>query len=137
MAQAIAKFVRLSPKKSRLVIDAVRGKYVEEALQFLKFSPQRSAAVIYKVVHSAAANTMDQAVTKGEAIDESALMITRCTVDEGPRLKRIHPRSMGRAYPIIKPMVHITVEVSEVPRAKRVNRKTRTAQAAQPAETTE
>ena len=137
MAKAVAKFVRLSPKKSRLVIDAVRGKYVEEALQFLKFSPQRSAAVIYKVVHSAAANAIDLAATRNEAIDESALKITSCVVDEGPRLKRIHPRSMGRAYPIIKPMVHITVEVNEVPRPTRVNRKTRTAKAAQPAETTE
>lgn len=124
MAHAIARYVRVSPRKARLLIEAIRGQYVPEAIAFLRFSPQRAARPILKVVQSAAANAVFLAERDGEAIDEDALQIVRAVVDEGPRLKRYRPRAMGRAYPIIRPTCHITVEVQEVPRPQPAGRRT-------------
>ncbi|MER3473579.1 MAG: 50S ribosomal protein L22 [Armatimonadota bacterium] len=125
MARAIARYVRLSPRKARLLIEAIRGQYVPEAIAFLRFSPQRAARAILKVVQSAAANAVFLAERDGGSIDESALKIVHAVVDEGPRLRRVRPRAMGRAYPIIKPTCHITVEVEEVPRPRPVGRRAR------------
>ncbi|MCS6950380.1 MAG: 50S ribosomal protein L22 [bacterium] len=125
MAHAIARYVRLSPRKARLLIEAIRGQYVPEAVAFLRFSPQRAARPILKVVQSAAANAVFLAERDGETVDENALKIVRAVVDEGPRLKRYRPRAMGRAYPIIRPTCHITVEVQEVPRPQPAGRRAR------------
>lgn len=125
MAHAIARYVRVSPRKARLLIEAIRGQYVPEAVAFLRFSPQRAARPILKVVQSAAANAVFLAERDGETIDEEALKIVRAVVDEGPRLKRYRPRAMGRAYPIIRPTCHITVEVEEVPRPQPAGRRAR------------
>jgi len=125
MAHAIARYVRVSPRKARLLIEAIRGQYVPEAVAFLRFSPQRAARPILKVVQSAAANAVFLAERDGETIDEDALKIVRAVVDEGPRLKRYRPRAMGRAYPIIRPTCHITVEVEEVPRPQPAGRRAR------------
>ncbi|GBC96810.1 50S ribosomal protein L22 [bacterium HR16] len=125
MAHAIAKYVRVSPRKARLLIEAIRGQYVPEAVAFLRFSPQRAARPILKVVQSAAANAAFLAERDGETIDENALKIVHAVVDEGPRLKRYRPRAMGRAYPIIKPTCHIRVEVEEVPRPQPAGRRAR------------
>ncbi len=125
MAHAIAKFVRVSPRKARLLIEAIRGQYVPEAVALLRFSSQRAARPILKVVQSAAANAVFLAERDGEAVDENALKIVGAVVNEGPRLKRVRPRAMGRAYPIIKPTCHITVEVQEVPRPQTTTRRTR------------
>lgn len=127
MAHAIARYVRVSPRKARLLIDAIRGQYVQEAVAFLRFSPQRAARPILKVVQSAAANAIFLAERDGQTIDENALKITNAYVDEGPRLKRYRPRAMGRAYPIIKPTCHITVVVNEVPRSQPGTRRGRQA----------
>jgi large subunit ribosomal protein L22 len=127
MARAIARYVRVSPRKARLLIEAIRGQYVPEALAFLRFSPQRAARPILKVVQSAAANAAFLAERDGATIDEEALKIVHAVVDEGPRLKRVRPRAMGRAYPIIKPTCHITVEVEEVPRPQPAGRRPRQA----------
>lgn len=125
MAHAIARYVRVSPRKARLLIEAIRGQYVPEAVAFLRFSPQRAARPILKVVQSAAANAVFLAERDGETIDEDVLKIVRAVVDEGPRLKRYRPRAMGRAYPIIRPTCHITVEVEEVPRPQPAGRRAR------------
>lgn len=125
MAHAIARYVRVSPRKARLLIEAIRGQYVPEAVAFLRFSPQRAARPILKVVQSAAANAAFLAERDGETIDEDALRIVHAVVDEGPRLKRYRPRAMGRAYPIIKPTCHIRVEVEEVPRPQPEGRRAR------------
>lgn len=125
MAHAIARYVRVSPRKARLLIEAIRGQYVPEAVAFLRFSPQRAARPILKVVQSAAANAVFLAERDGETIDEDALKIVRAVVDEGPRLKRYRPRAMGRAYPIIRPTCHITVEVEQVPRPQPAGRRAR------------
>ena len=108
-AQAIAKFIRVPPRKARLVIDAVRGRYAQDALAFLRFIPNRAAGYISKVVASAVANAANN-----HELDPNRLKLIECRVDEGPRMKRVQPRAQGRAYRILKRMSHITVIVQEV-----------------------
>ena len=107
-ASAKLKSVRLSPQKTRLVVDMVRGKAVQEALNILKFSPQRPADVVAKLVQSAVAN----AEQKGIA-DVDRLFVKAVFVDQGPVLKRFMPRAQGRATKIRKPTSHITVVLDE------------------------
>ena len=107
-ASAKLKFARLSPQKTRLVVDMVRGKAVQEALNILKFSPQRPADVVAKLVRSAVAN----AEQKGVA-DVDRLFVKAVYVDQGPALKRFMPRAQGRATRIRKPTSHITVVLDE------------------------
>lgn len=102
------KSVRLSPQKTRLVVDMVRGKAVQEALNILKFSPQRPADVVAKLVRSAVANAEQKGV---EDIDR--LFVKAVFVDQGPVLKRFMPRAQGRATKIRKPTSHITVVLDE------------------------
>ncbi|EKP94853.1 MULTISPECIES: 50S ribosomal protein L22 [Thermaerobacter] len=107
-ARAVARFVRLSPRKARQVVDLVRGKPVGEALTLLRFTPKRAARIVEKVVRSAVANA-----TNNHDLDEDRLYIVKAYVDEGPRLKRWRPRARGRAFPILKPTSHVTVIVAE------------------------
>ncbi len=106
--QAVLKFVRLSPKKARFVADLVRGKKVDEAVNILKFSPQRAARIMKKVLDSAIANAENN---QGADVDE--LKVQKITVDEGPRMKRISPRAKGRADRIVKRTSHITISVGD------------------------
>ena len=106
--QAVLKFVRLSPRKARFVADLVRGKKVDEAVNILKFSTNRSARIIKKVLDSAIANAENN---QGADVDE--LKVTKITVDEGPRMKRIRPRAKGRADRIVKRTAHIIVSVGD------------------------
>ncbi|HZR07934.1 MAG TPA: 50S ribosomal protein L22 [Myxococcales bacterium] len=108
---AIARGVRISPQKVRLVLDTVRGKPVDEALAILRFLPQRAARPIAKVVQSATANAENNF-----NLDPRDLVLSRATADEAPRLKRYRPRARGRINKIIKRSSHITVAVSERPR---------------------
>ena len=107
-ASAKLKYARLSPQKTRLVVDMVRGKDVQDALNVLKFSPQRPADVVAKLVRSAIAN----AEQKGVA-DIDRLFVKAVYVDQGPALKRFMPRAQGRATRIRKPTSHITVVLDE------------------------
>ncbi|OEU48562.1 MAG: 50S ribosomal protein L22 [Desulfuromonadales bacterium C00003096] len=107
-ARAKLRYVRLSPQKTRLVIDMVRGKGVQEALNILKFSPQKAAGIVATVVNSAVAN----AEQKGVA-DVDRLLVKTIFVDQGPVLKRFMPRAQGRATKIRKPTSHITVVLDE------------------------
>jgi large subunit ribosomal protein L22 len=107
-ASAKLKFIRLSPQKTRLVADMVRGKAVQEALNILKFSPQRPADVVAKLVRSAVANAEQMGVS-----DVDRLFVKALFVDQGPVLKRFMPRAQGRATKIRKPTSHITVIVDE------------------------
>lgn len=102
------RFARISPQKTRLVADQVRGMPVEAALQQLTFSPKKAATVVRKVIESAVANAEHN---DGADIDE--LRVQRITVDEGPALKRIQARAKGRANRILKRTSHITVVVAE------------------------
>lgn len=107
-AKAIAKYIRIAPRKIRVVMDLIRGKDVSEAFAILKFTPKVGADVIEKVLKSAVANAehnLDLNVDK--------LYISSCCVDQGPTLKRIHPRSRGQAFKILKRSSHVTVAVKE------------------------
>ncbi len=106
--QAVLKFVRLSPLKARLLADMVRGQKVDIAINTLKFSQQRAAGIIRKVLESAVANAENN---NGADIDE--LKVAEIFVDEGPTMKRIRPRAKGRADRILKRTSHITVRVSD------------------------
>jgi large subunit ribosomal protein L22 len=116
-ARAIARYVRIAPRKVRRVVDLVRGKYVDEALALLKFLPQRAAKQVGKVVASATANAENNL-----GADRDLLRISLALVDQGPSMKRIRPRAMGRAYRIVKRTSHITVVVSEAEEPRRTRR---------------
>lgn len=105
-ARAVARFVRLSPQKARLVTDMIRGKDVGEALAVLRFAPQRASRVVEKVLRSAVANA-----THNLELDEDSLYVARAYVDQGPVLKRWKPRARGRADMRRRPLAHVTVVV--------------------------
>ncbi|NLW97112.1 MAG: 50S ribosomal protein L22 [Xanthomonadaceae bacterium] len=105
---AVLRMARISPQKARLVADQVRGLPAERAVNLLKFSDKKAAALIKKLVESAIANAENNA---GADIDE--LRIAKITVDEGPLLKRFMARAKGRGTRILKRTSHITVVVGE------------------------
>ncbi len=109
-AQAVARYVRVSPTKARRVIDLVRGKSVEQALDILRWAPQSASEPVAKVIASAAANAQNNA-----GLDPSTLVVATVYADEGPTAKRIRPRAQGRAYRIRKRTSHITVIVESRP----------------------
>jgi large subunit ribosomal protein L22 len=105
--KAAHRFARISPTKVRQIADLVRGRTVMEATEVLKFMPNRGARFLEKVLKSATANAEDQAVR-----DVERLTVVEARVDEGPRMKRFQPRARGSAFPIIKRMSHIRVELA-------------------------
>lgn len=107
-ARAILKYIRVSPRRVRLVIDQIRGKKVEEALDILKFTPKRAAAIVAKVLRSAIANAEST-----QSVDVDRLYIKRVAVDEGGMWKRFMPRAQGRATRIRKRLSHVTVVIDE------------------------
>lgn len=108
-ARAIAKYMRISPRKVRLVAENIKGKPVEEALNILKFTPKKGAEMLSKVLYSAVANA-----EQIPGVDVDTLRVDTVKVDEGPTWKRIQPRAMGRAYRIRKRTSHITIVVKEM-----------------------
>ena len=106
--RAVAKFVRISPRKIRLVMDQVRGKQVGDALNMLSFAPQRGARILKKLVNSAIANA-----EQNTSVDVDSLYIMRVYADEGPTLKRWRPRAQGRATSLRKRTSHLTVVLNE------------------------
>ena len=107
-ARATARYVRVSPRKARIVIDLVRGKSVTDAEAIIKFTDRAAAEIVGKVVHSAAANA-----EKNLRVKPETLFVSQAFVDEGPTLKRIRPRAMGRAFRINKRTSHITIVVKQ------------------------
>lgn len=107
-AKAIAKFIRISPRKARLVAENIKGLPVEDAINVLRFTPKKAARILNKVLHSAVANAEQL-----PGVDIDSLRVKNVVVNEGPTLKRIMPRAMGRAYRILKRTSHITVVVEE------------------------
>jgi large subunit ribosomal protein L22 len=106
--RARAKYIRIAPRKVRLVVDLIRGKRVNEALAILKFTPKAASPVVEKVLKSAIANAENN-----HNMDVNRLFVKEIFVDPGPTLKRFHPRAQGRAYSIMKRTSHITVVVAE------------------------
>ncbi|MEJ7840972.1 MAG: 50S ribosomal protein L22 [Rubrobacter sp.] len=102
--KAVAKFVRIAPRKARLVADEVRGKSVPEAVTILQFTNKRAAGIVGDVIKSAAANA-----EHNDDADIEALFVRDVRVDEGPTIKRYRPRAMGRATMIRKRTSHISV----------------------------
>ena len=107
-ARAVAKYIRISPQKARLVADVVRGKDVETAVTTLRFMPKKAARIVRKVLQSAIANA-----EQTETIDVDTLYVKEIQINGGPMLKRFRPRAMGRAGRILKRTSHITVVVDE------------------------
>ncbi|OBJ55260.1 50S ribosomal protein L22 [Mycobacterium sp. 1423905.2] len=109
-ATAKARFVRVSPRKARRVIDLVRGKSVTDALDILRWAPQAASEPVAKVIASAAANAQNN-----NGLDPATLVVATVYADEGPTAKRIRPRAQGRAFRIRKRTSHITVVVESRP----------------------
>lgn len=106
--KAVAKYIRISPQKARLVADVVRGMDADTAITTLKFMPKKGARILRKVIESAVANAIQT-----EKVDTDTLYIKNILIDGGPMLKRFRPRAMGRATRILKRTSHITVVVDE------------------------
>jgi large subunit ribosomal protein L22 len=106
--KAITRYVRISPRKARLVTELIKGKPVEEALTILRFVPKKAARLVDKTLRSALANA-----EQNPNIDVDTLYIKRIFVDGGPTMKRWRARAMGRATKIIKRTSHITVILDE------------------------
>jgi large subunit ribosomal protein L22 len=109
LVQATSKYIRISPQKARLVVDLIRGKSAGEALSILKFTKKRVTRELEKVLLSAIAN----AEQKAESVDVDRLTVAKAYVNEGPRMKRIRPAPLGRAFHYQRRMSHITVAVEE------------------------
>src|ERR1700733_8674815 len=109
VVRASAKYVRVAPRKARLIADQVRGMHIEKARALLAFSPRGAAEDIHKLIDSAAANAENNHDLIGDE-----MKITSITVDEGPTLRRFRPRAMGRATPINKRTSHIAVTLTPV-----------------------
>src|ERR1700716_3613220 len=112
-AHALARHVRMSPQKARLVMDLIRGQKAQAALQTLHFTPKRAAKHIEKVLRSAIANAERKAEDAGAPLDVDELFVANCFVNEGPRWKRLRPAPMGRAFRYQKRTAHLWVGVAE------------------------
>ena len=110
-ARAIAKYVRMSPRKVRLVVDQIRGKGVNDAYAILQYSKKGAAEPVGKTLRSAVANAQNRAQDEGDSLDVDDLVIHEIFVDEGPTLRRYRAAAQGRAAPIRKRTSHITVVV--------------------------
>ena len=106
--RAVAKYIRITPRKVRIVLDLIRGKNVAEAFAILKFTPKAGADVVEKVLRSAVANAENNF-----DMDADKLIVKTAFADQGPTLKRIHPRSRGQAFKILKRTSHVTIVVGD------------------------
>jgi ribosomal protein L22 len=109
VVKASARYVRIAPRKARLIADQVRGMHIEKARALLQFSPRGAAQPIHKLIDSAAANAENNHDLVGDE-----MRVASITVDEGPTLRRFRPRAMGRATPINKRTSHIRVALTPV-----------------------
>ena len=106
-ANAKVTFVRIAPRKVKIVLDLIRNKPCEEAMAILKYTPKAACEPLYKLLKSAMANA------EMKNMDVSRLYVAACSVDQGPTLKRIRARGKGRAYRINKKTSHINITVKE------------------------
>lgn len=107
-ARAVARYVRIAPRKARQVLDEIRGRRVDEAAAILRHTPRAAAAVLLKVLNSAVANAENN-----HEMNRNALIVSKAFVDQGATMKRIRPRAQGRAALIRKKTSHITIIVGE------------------------
>jgi large subunit ribosomal protein L22 len=111
--RAEARFMRVSPQKARLVLDLIKGRRVEDALNTLAFTKKRVAPTIEKLVRSALDNANFLSTEKGLDVDVDNLYVKRAVANDGPRLKRIRPAPMGRAFRYVRRISHIEVALAE------------------------
>ncbi len=107
-AKAIAKYIRIAPRKVRIVADLIRGKSIAEAFAILQHTPKVASEVVEKTLKSAVANA-----EHNYDMNVDTLYVSTVYVDQGPTMKRIHPRSRGQAFKILKRSSHVTVMVKE------------------------
>jgi large subunit ribosomal protein L22 len=112
-AVAMARHVRMSPQKVRLVVDLIRGRRAEDALQILRYTMKRASRDVEKVLRSAIANAERKAEDAGASLDVDHLYVSNCYVNEGSRWKRLRPAPMGRAFRYQRRTAHIVVGVAE------------------------
>ncbi|MBS2001298.1 MAG: 50S ribosomal protein L22 [Candidatus Obscuribacterales bacterium] len=113
-SKAQAKWIRMSPRKVRRVVNEIRGKSCSEAVTILRFMPFSAAREVEKVLRSAMFNLINAEKAPITEAEANELKVVEAYADQGPTLKRIQPRARGRAYPILKKSSHITVVVSDV-----------------------
>ena len=146
--RAEAKFQRTSPQKAKLVLDLIKGLRVEQALNTVHFSTKRMAPVVEKILRSAIQNATYVSQEQGLDVDVDNLYVRTAVANEGPRMKRIRPAPMGRAFRYQRRLAHIIVTVAEkksatavsaaadptpAPAAKKTTKKAATKTAAKPA----
>ena len=112
VGRATARYVRMSPMKTRRVVDLIRGLPALEAQAVVKFDPHAASEPVGKVLDSAIANAEHLAHVRSQRLDTDELFVSEAFVDEGPTLKRFRPRAQGRAYRIRKRTSHITIVVA-------------------------
>lgn len=105
--------MRVSPQKARLVLDLIKGRRVEDALNTLMFTKKRVAPTIEKLLRSALENANYFSTEKGEDVDVDNLYVKRAVANDGPRMKRIRPAPMGRAYRYVRRISHIEIALAE------------------------
>ena len=111
--RAQAKYMRVSPQKARLVLDMIKGRRVEEALNFLEFTNKRVAPAVHKLLRSAVENANYLSTEKGMDVDLDRLYVKSAIANEGPRMKRIRPAPMGRAYRYQRRISHMEIVLAE------------------------
>ncbi len=134
--RAEAKYLRVSPQKARLVLDLIKGRRVEEAMNTLTFTKKAIAPDVQKLLRSAVENVNYLSTEKGVDVDIDNLYVKRAVANDGPRMKRIRPAPMGRAYRYQRRMAHIEIALAEKGRNGAAETETETqaaASAAKPA----
>jgi large subunit ribosomal protein L22 len=111
--RAEARFMRVSPQKARLVLDLIRGRRVEDALNTLAFTKKRVAPTVEKLLRSAVENANYLSTEKGVDVDVDNLYVKTAVANDGPRMKRIRPAPMGRAYRYVRRIAHIEIALAE------------------------
>src|SRR3974390_104223 len=114
-AKAEARYLRTSPQKARLVVDLIRGQKAGDAINILRTTNKRISPAVEKVLRSAIAN----AENRHNDVDVDKLFVTECYVNDGPRMKRVRPAPMGRAYRYQRRMAHIVVKVGDKAKAEK------------------
>src|SRR6476661_3817737 len=111
--RAEARYMRVSPQKARLVLDLIKGRRVEDAMNTLMFTKKGIAPSVHKLLRSALENANYLSTEKGVDVDVDNLYVKRAVANDGPRMKRIRPSPMGRAYRYVRRISHIEIELAE------------------------
>jgi large subunit ribosomal protein L22 len=135
--RAQARFMRVSPQKARLVLDLIKGRRVEDALNTLAFTKKRVAATVEKLLRSALENANYLSAEKNIDVDVDRLYVKHAVANDGPRMKRIRPAPMGRAYRYVRRIAHLEIVLAErnkngVPVAQVVGEETKAAAPVRP-----